>query len=267
MSIYRDFFAIFWTGSLALMLASFSSPAEAQEITVIQPDFPSNLTEIRIVSRDQPSEILISRTGGWRDRKLEIEIVELWTHETLRKVIPVHGNVILDITLSQFDDTLTNDSEYGATIFSGTGNDLIECGWRNDTVYLGSGNDVADLGSGDDVAYGGPGRDVIFGGNGDDYIRGNSGGDLLVGERGDDEMHGGDGADLLYGDDGDDYLAGGASADGIRGAQGFNTLIVDPSDVLVDWPPFMNVFVHLGGNIIYSGEYAFKYVAVYSDNP
>ena len=54
------------------------------------------------------------------------------------------------------------------------------------TIFGGSGNDLLVGGSGDDTIDGGSGRDLIFGGDGDDHLVGGEGIDFLFGLLGDD---------------------------------------------------------------------------------
>ncbi len=117
-----------------------------------------------------------------------------------------------------YGGTIENRSQGGATllqsggmeefsIFTGSGNDIIETG---------DGFDVIRAGDGDDLINGGNGSGFLYGGNGNDTIYGGDGGSLtstLYGEAGEDGLFGGDTADLLDGGAGADTMTGGGGGD------------------------------------------------------
>jgi Ca2+-binding RTX toxin-like protein len=82
-------------------------------------------------------------------------------------------------------------------------------------------------GSGDDVIYGGQGNDRLFGEDDNDLLVGNEGDDALDGGAGNDELSGGAGRDGLEGGTGDDVLVGGTGADVLSGGAGNDRLIGD----------------------------------------
>ncbi|HEU5137977.1 MAG TPA: cadherin domain-containing protein [Steroidobacteraceae bacterium] len=129
--------------------------------------------------------------------------------------------------------------DIAATMYGGTGNDVISGGDYGNDLLGGAGNDTLVGGKLDDWLIGGEGDDRLFAGaanhqftdgnvaatnaalnvrsNGD-MLDGGAGNDLLYGSRGSDYLIGGDGADHLFGGAGGDILAGGRGDD--RGANG-----------------------------------------------
>ncbi|MFI9643439.1 calcium-binding protein [Micromonospora sp. NPDC051925] len=89
-------------------------------------------------------------------------------------------------------DTLGVRGTLIATVYGGSGDDMLMAG------DLGS---MLDGGAGDDRLLGGPGDDELYGGPGDDEITGSDGDDTLVGGTGDDLLSGEAGPDVLHGDD------------------------------------------------------------------
>lgn len=87
-----------------------------------------------------------------------------------------------------------------ATVFAGSGNDILQGGDTADTIDAGAGDDYVHGAHGDDSLTGGPGDDQLQGENGDDTLEGGADNDLLIGGGGSDELLGGDGFDILIGD-------------------------------------------------------------------
>ncbi|MDO8972957.1 peptidoglycan DD-metalloendopeptidase family protein [Reyranella sp.] len=105
---------------------------------------------------------------------------------------------------------------------------------ENATIYGGSGNDVMSRRSGDNALFGNGGNDDLKGGAGNDRLSGGDGDDTLQGGAGSDELAGGLGNDHIYGGDGDDNLNGGGGADFMDGGAGNDTYTVDTSDTVSD---------------------------------
>ena len=80
-------------------------------------------------------------------------------------------------------------------LLSGSGNDTLNGGWRDDRFNGGDGRDYLYGEAGDDVLTGGDGRDYLRGGDDNDKLYGGSGVDYLVGGAGDDILDGGAGDD------------------------------------------------------------------------
>jgi Ca2+-binding RTX toxin-like protein len=124
-----------------------------------------------------------------------------------------------------------------ATIFGGSGNDVIVAGSGDSQISGGDGNDKIVGGRGNDTLCGDNGNDVIVGGLGNDTIFGEAGNDVINGGLGDDLLLGGDGNDVLDGAVGNDHLYGQAGNDTLVGGVGNNILVGgDGNDKLVARP-------------------------------
>ncbi|HMC10735.1 MAG TPA: calcium-binding protein, partial [Pirellulaceae bacterium] len=121
-----------------------------------------------------------------------------------------------------------------ATIFGGSGNDVIVGGSGDDQISGGDGKDVINGGLGNDVLCGDNGNDVIVGSLGNDTIFGDAGNDVINGGLGDDLLLGGDGNDVIDGAVGSDRLYGQAGNDTLIGGVGNNILVGgDGNDKLI----------------------------------
>jgi Ca2+-binding RTX toxin-like protein len=87
----------------------------------------------------------------------------------------------------------------------------------NATLFGGSGDDVLIGGSGADRLFGGDGNDTLLGSGGDDVLDGGSGNDALTGGAGSDQSFGGAGDDQLIWNpgDGSDINEGGDGSDAV----------------------------------------------------
>ncbi len=148
----------------------------------------------------------------------------------------------LDIRLGDKNDTFINRSASFASVFGGSGNDVLTAGKDGDALegeggndklhgragwdllYGGSGNDIIDGGGGEDDIYGEAGNDKLHGGAGVDLLHGGSGNDIIDGGGGEDNIYGEAGNDKLYGGAGNDRLAGGAGNDLLNGGAGRDRL-------------------------------------------
>jgi Ca2+-binding RTX toxin-like protein len=86
-------------------------------------------------------------------------------------------------------------------------------------VDLKGGSDVYNSSTGTHPAtvYGGTGDDILIGGSGGDWLYGQAGNDVLVGRDGNDFLSGGDNKDILIGGDGADQMYGGLENDVLIG--------------------------------------------------
>ncbi|WP_433384898.1 calcium-binding protein [Actinoplanes sp. CA-142083] len=130
-------------------------------------------------------------------------------------------------------------------VYGGSGSDGIDGGAGNDRIYGQDGNDTSYGGSGNDGIDGGTGIDRLFGRDGNDALYGQDGDDSLDGEAGNDRVEGGNGADTLVGHAGDDYLNGAAGDDMIYGSEG--------NDVLYGGPGTNQLSGNLGNDRVYGG--------------
>lgn len=93
-------------------------------------------------------------------------------------------------------------------VSSGRYDDVLRGADDNDTLYSSSGNDILDGRGGDDTLRGASENDQLFGGEGADFLDGGSQDDLLSG---------GNGADLLKGDSGADTFLWSSETSGQAG--------------------------------------------------
>src|SRR5262249_9095087 len=96
-------------------------------------------------------------------------------------------------------DEASGDISIPATIYAGSGNDIVSTAHGAARIYLGDGNDTAVGGAGPDRIYGEAGDDNLFGGDGKDYIDGGAGNDIIDGQGGNDRIFGGIGDDSIDG--------------------------------------------------------------------
>lgn len=99
------------------------------------------------------------------------------------------GNDVVNFTARSGGLNPPGDYPVGATIFGGTGNDVLALGAGNDTAYGGSDVDTIRGGGGNDLLIGGAGVDSLFGGTGSDQFIGEidaiaADGDYIVGWEG-----------------------------------------------------------------------------------
>ncbi len=121
---------------------------------------------------------------------------------------------------------------YDASAFSPNGNGIDRI-----VVFAGDGGGQFDFrnslvpiafygGDGDDEIYGSRFNDIIYCGGGTDFVRAGDGADEIYAIAGSgNRLFGGAGDDVIHGSDGGDYITGGADSD---------TIIVGPSDYVVD---------------------------------
>lgn len=100
------------------------------------------------------------------------------------------------------------------TITTEDGNDLIYLNGNNEEATAQEGDDhIWALGTTSATLYGGSGNDLLIGGSGDDFIVAGSGNDVVLGNGGNDEIMGLFGENRLYGGAGQDTIDGGADHD------------------------------------------------------
>ena|GEM_PF-1733830 len=128
--------------------------------------------------------------------------------------------------------------DVSATIYAGSGDDVVHAGDLGNNVMGGQGNDQLYGGRLDDWLLGGEGNDIVhagaqgggLGGDGN-YLHGGGGNDQIYGREGSDWLEGGDDTDILDGGGGDDILAGGeGAADQMKGGHGDDQYIVRAGD-------------------------------------
>ena len=144
-------------------------------------------------------------TSGFRNASLTATAGLAVPEGVLEQIEPLLGAKRTGyVATSDTGVTLTDDSNQGAFVIGGAGNDTLNGGGGADLVYGGDGTDVL-VGRG--------GEDFMVGGLGVDTLEGGAEADKLYGNAGDDTLRGGDGADSLSGGPGNDVLEGGAGAD------------------------------------------------------
>jgi Ca2+-binding RTX toxin-like protein len=153
-----------------------------------------------------------------------------------------------------------------ATIFGGTGNDLLE---------LANGNNFVEVGSGNSSVYGGMGNDTIIAGSAADFIQGGGGTTYIVGGPGADTITGGDGDNTIIGGSGNatirsssspnginftnanldqNYVTGGSGNDVIYGSAGQDTLIAGTGNTTIYGQTGNEYIVGGSGNdLLYGG--------------
>jgi Ca2+-binding RTX toxin-like protein len=120
------------------------------------------------------------------------------------------------------NDTITIDEAGGplppATLFGGSGNDVITGGSGDDQLFGQSGDDILSGKGGVDRLGGGDDSDTLLGGGGNDTVTGDAGSDRTVWNPGDatDVNEGGDGLDTVEVNGGDASEAFTATASGDR---------------------------------------------------
>jgi Ca2+-binding RTX toxin-like protein len=137
-----------------------------------------------------------------------------------------------------YDDFAAPFLATNATIFGGSGNDLIQLSNGNNEVELGTGRATVFGGMGNNTIYGGGGGNDIYGGGGSDYIDANDNGgtgSLIVGRGGNNTIFGGAGNDTIYAggwdhnwqteETGNNYVQAGSGNTVIDGSGGNDTLI------------------------------------------
>ena len=93
--------------------------------------------------------------------------------------------------------------------FTGDGGNL-KASASNATVFGGSGNDLIYLGNGSNYVQAGSGNTTIFGGMGNDWLIAGSGNDFVRGGGGNTHIEGGSGSATLLGGDGNNTIIGGS---------------------------------------------------------
>jgi hypothetical protein len=122
------------------------------------------------------------------------------------------------------DNVDTHATSVSNKVYLGSGLDVANTGFANDSVYGEAGNDSATLGTGNDYFSGGTGNDSALGGAGNDRLYGNNDRDELNGEAGNDTVDGGDHNDDLSGGTGNDSIEGGTGNDSISGGSGNDSI-------------------------------------------
>lgn len=116
----------------------------------------------------------------------------------------------------------------GATVRTGSGNDLVYTGAGHDLISTGSGKDTINSGLGNDTIDAGGSNDKVNGGGGNDYVVAGSGNDSVSADGGTDRLFGRRGNDKFV-TDRDDSVDGGAGHDLITKVSSFRVVDVVPS--------------------------------------
>jgi hypothetical protein len=140
------------------------------------------------------------------------------------RIVPKAQVLSLTVTGGDGSDTMINNTDLGAKVSGGGGNDSIWGGFAGDFISGDAGDDTIVGRGGNDALDGGDGNDSVFGAAGDDTLTGGAGTDSLAGGDGRDLATGGDGNDSLFGGAGNDDLRGDAGNDGLFGGTGKDTL-------------------------------------------
>jgi Ca2+-binding RTX toxin-like protein len=128
-----------------------------------------------------------------------------------------------EVVLDDKDNVVTG---YLADFYGPSGDDVIDGR---------GGNDRITTGTGDDVAFGGPGDDRLQDWGGADELYGEDGNDELVGHSTGDLLDPGPGQDVVLGGSGDDVIpARDATADQIGCGGGFDAVVADPVDTVIE---------------------------------
>ena len=132
-----------------------------------------------------------------------------------------------------------------ASLFGGTGNDVLTGGSGADLLFGQADNDTLLGKGGNDQLFGGAGNDVLIGGDGDDQMFGEAGDDRMIWNPGEDNdlMEGGAGIDTaeINGAGANEVFT--ATADGARVR--FDR--VDPAPFFVDIGTTEKLVVNMGG--------------------
>jgi Ca2+-binding RTX toxin-like protein len=130
---------------------------------------------------------------------------------------PVYGGAGDDqmLVLRTYGDVGRN-----AGIFGGDGDDFIETFAEN-----------SDDGA---MVMAGEGNDTIYGTSKNDLLFGDEGNDFIEAEDGNDYVNGGLGDDWICGDEGDDFLDHGGGADTVDGGEGRDTGVAGKDDTWID---------------------------------
>ncbi|OUR77293.1 hypothetical protein A9Q83_11335 [Alphaproteobacteria bacterium 46_93_T64] len=149
-----------------------------------------------------------------------------------------------DLILAGFGDDFVAGGTGDDHIRGNSGNDKLAGDIGNDTMDGGAGHDEMFGLEDDDVMYGGTGNDEMLGGDGEDVMYGGIGDDLMYGGAGNDLLNGGSGNDAMFGGSGNDILETEMPANGVgyfSGGQGFDTLVVNATDVQLADPDFVSM--------------------------
>lgn len=158
-------------------------------------------------------------------------------------------HIVVDLSLSGNDDTLTVTDVAGGTLSGGIGADKLTGAAGSDSLDGGDGNDTLSGKAGDDKLTGEDNNDTLNGDEGDDQLLGGDGDDTLNGGDGNDFGNGGDGADSILGGKGDDAFFAGSDDNGndtLKGEDGNDTLGGGEGDDNIDGGA--------GENLIFGGE-------------
>jgi Ca2+-binding RTX toxin-like protein len=146
------------------------------------------------------------------------------------------------------NDTITINETNGAmpraSLFGGTGNDVLTGGSGNDLLFGQADNDTLLGKGGNDQLFGGAGNDVLTGGDGDDKMFGEAGDDRMIWNPGDDNdlMEGGAGIDTA------EVIGGGGSEVFTVTANGARVRFdrVDPAPFAIDIGTTEKLVVNMG---------------------
>jgi Ca2+-binding RTX toxin-like protein len=153
-----------------------------------------------------------------------VRVTETTGQTTRTTEVPLNEVRFIYIEAHDGNDTITNQTDLGASVFGQGGNDTITGGGGRDYLY----GDATFIDGFGYVDFN-PGGDLIRGGGGDDYIEGNAGDDTLYGGASNDTIVGGAGVDEMYGETGNDTLRAkdGNGFETVDGGEGNDTAEID----------------------------------------
>jgi Ca2+-binding RTX toxin-like protein len=192
-------------------------------------------------------------------------LTQLWISdraEMLQRLLGKYNDLSSSFTLQQFSYT-DMDSQYQATMSTGTGNPLVIFGNAAGSTFSGAGKG--------DHLYGGAASDTISGLAGDDYIEGGGGDDALDGGAGVDTLLSMDGNDRITGGADNDYLDGGAGTDTYVFRRGDGDDVISDSDhdgklEILGTRSFKAAQISLGSNIWITEDKQFQFSLSTGDN-
>ena len=165
---------------------------------------------------------------------------------------PYNGNTVIE------GNSTLQASASNATVFGGSGNDLI---------VLGNGSNYAQAGSGNTTIYGGMGNDMLVAGSGTDYVRGGGGNTNIQGGSGTSTLDGGDGNNTIIGGSGNATIAAAAAAPSITVGGRWtgdtlsnNYVFTGGGDDLVFGSAGSDTLIGGSGNVTLQGGLGFEYM-------